>query len=52
MLNTSLATAVALTLMNDEFPPAGRSSTEHPEIRTVHGNLLLLISGHNEFRTA
>ena len=26
--------------------------TEHPEIRTVHGNLLLLISGRNEFRTA
>ena len=26
--------------------------TQHPEIRTTHGNLLLLISGHNEFAIA
>jgi hypothetical protein len=25
--------------------------TEHPEIYTVHGNVLLLIAGHNEFQS-
>ena len=27
-------------------------NTNYPEIRTVHGNLLLLMSGHNDFDTA
>lgn len=26
--------------------------TEHPEIHTVHGNLLLIVAGHNEFLVA
>lgn len=34
-----------------DFVAMGKG-TEHPELHTVNGNLLLLIAGHNEFRTS
>jgi len=34
-----------------DFVVMGRD-TDHPEITSVHGNLLLLIAGHNEYQSA